>query len=94
MAALTLLLGIIIGILVSPSLSPSAANVGTPIDNSGASGMGMGGSTPGAGSARPLTPEEMEQGMPAGHVPIGGDDAEAGAEDGAAPEAEAETKAE
>ena len=90
-AALTLLLGIIIGILVSPSLAPSSTTVGAPVDNTGVTNMGMGG---GGTQARPLTPEEIEQGMPAGHVPVGGDEAEGGTDDGAAPEAEPETEAE
>jgi len=88
-AVLTLLLGIIIGILISPALSAApAANVGIPVDQSGTTGMGMGG----GGMAAPvLTDEQMQQGMPEGHVPV---DPDAPVEGGATPDAGAETEAE
>ena len=80
-AVLTLLLGIIIGILISPALSAApAANVGVPVDSTGTAPMGMGG----GGMAAPvLTDDQIQQGMPEGHVPV---DPNAPAEGEAAPE--------
>lgn len=60
----SLLVGVIIGILVPAG----GAEVGSPV----------GGTMPGAGTvapseqARPLTPEELQGGMPDGHPDIGG----------------------
>jgi hypothetical protein len=67
-AVIALLVGLIGGILIGYKLTPSPAPAAS--NQGGSGGGGMGGMGSGGGNAPVLSEEQIQQGMPEGHVPV------------------------
>lgn len=62
---IALLVGVILGFFLSQSMVPPPGVTSTPATSTGTGTDTGGGTQPG-----PLSPEQLNQGLPAGHVPV------------------------